>query len=107
MHFAGRPTEPAPGLVNGPFAPVLEDALATVSCRPWRTYEGGDHLIFIGEIVDTVVSERAPLLYFGSAFHALTPIASRHAWDGCSDDPLTGWFDETTKFVPAHLHAAT
>ncbi|MBY6537856.1 flavin reductase family protein [Rhodococcus sp. BP-349] len=105
MHFAGRPIDPAPELVDGPVAPVLEDALATISCRPWRTYEGGDHVIFVGEIVHTVISGRAPLLYFGSAFHALEPVAPLHAWDGCSDDPLAGWFDQTTTFVPAHLHA--
>ncbi|WP_111892367.1 flavin reductase family protein [Acinetobacter sp. MB5] len=30
--------------------PVLDDALATLLCRNVQQYEGGDHLIFIGQI---------------------------------------------------------
>ncbi|MGN7135250.1 flavin reductase family protein [Rhodococcoides corynebacterioides] len=103
MHFAGRRIAPAPVLVDGELAPYLDDALATVVCRPWRTYEAGDHLIFIGEIVRTRVRDDAPLLYHRSAFHRLVPIAEPHAWDGCSDDPFAGWFDESTSFVPAPI----
>src|SRR5690606_41792294 len=32
-------------------APVLEDALAWVDCRVWAEYPGGDHTIFVGEVV--------------------------------------------------------
>src|SRR3954467_1189654 len=52
-HFAGRPIQwpgRAPGWVDGPLAPLLEGAATTISCRPWRTYDGGDHLIVIGEV---------------------------------------------------------
>jgi flavin reductase (DIM6/NTAB) family NADH-FMN oxidoreductase RutF len=106
LHFAGRAIDPAPVLVDGPTAPVLGDSLATVSCRPWRTYDGGDHVIFIGEIVDVQLSNREPLLYFNSAFFALSPVVAAHAWNGCSDDPITGWFDENTSFIPAHTCAS-
>ncbi|WP_232717848.1 flavin reductase family protein [Gordonia metallireducens] len=103
MHFAGRPTLPAPVLVDGDEAPYLDDALATVICRPWRTYDAGDHLIFIGEIVETRLHDAEPLLYFARGFHRLTPADPQHAWAGCSDDPLMGWFGEDASFVPAHV----
>lgn len=31
-------------------APVLTEALATFECVPWAQYEGGDHIIFVGEV---------------------------------------------------------
>ncbi|MCV7289783.1 flavin reductase family protein [Mycolicibacterium wolinskyi] len=102
MHFAGRPVDPAPTLVEGRVAPVLTTALATVSCRPWATYDAGDHLIFIGEIIDAQVAEGDPLLYYRRGFHGLSSLSQSDAWSGCSDDPLTGWFDENASFIPAH-----
>lgn len=51
MHFAGRPKE---GLElkwrEGEFAPYLADALATIECVPWRAYDGGDHVLYLGEV---------------------------------------------------------
>jgi hypothetical protein len=35
-------------------------ALLKYSRGPWRTYDGGDHVIFIGEIVDVQLSNREP-----------------------------------------------
>ncbi|RHW26174.1 flavin reductase [Nocardioides immobilis] len=99
-HFAGRPTYPAPAVVDGPAAPVLERAAATISCRPWATYDGGDHLIFIGEVVDVNLGDEAPLLFHRSSFKSLGPRLHASAWLGCSDDPSTGWFDAETVFMP-------
>src|SRR5690348_14908897 len=50
MHFAGRPCIAEPGWADGPTAPILRGASATISCVPWAEYDGGDHVIFIGEI---------------------------------------------------------
>ena len=36
----------------GPFnQPILENALASLECRPWAEYGGGDHTIFVGEVM--------------------------------------------------------
>lgn len=36
----------------GPYGqPVLENALASLECRPWAEYDGGDHTIFVGEVM--------------------------------------------------------
>ena len=31
--------------------PLLENALANLECRPWAEYDGGDHTIFVGEVM--------------------------------------------------------
>ena len=31
--------------------PLLENALANIECRPWAEYDGGDHTIFVGEVM--------------------------------------------------------
>jgi flavin reductase (DIM6/NTAB) family NADH-FMN oxidoreductase RutF len=31
--------------------PLLNNALANLECRPWAEYDGGDHTIFVGEVM--------------------------------------------------------
>lgn len=100
MHFAGRPCEPGPVWADGPTAPVLGGAAATLSCVPWRSYDGGDHIIFIGEIVDAHAGDKPPLLYYRSTFHDLGEPSVRSLWTLSADDPHSGWFDATTSFTP-------
>ena len=54
-------------------APVLDDALAWVDCRVHATYTGGDHSIFIGEVVGGDAHEGEPLLYYRGGYARLTP----------------------------------
>lgn len=36
----------------GPYGqPLLDNALASLECRPWAEYNGGDHTIFVGEVM--------------------------------------------------------
>ncbi|MGQ0561709.1 MAG: flavin reductase family protein [Gemmatimonadota bacterium] len=54
-------------------APILDDALAWVDCRIWAEYEGGDHTIFIGEVVAGDAREDAPLLFYRGGYGRLVP----------------------------------
>jgi flavin reductase (DIM6/NTAB) family NADH-FMN oxidoreductase RutF len=45
-------------------APILARALAWADCRLWASYDGGDHTIFVGEVVAGAAGEGAPLLHF-------------------------------------------
>jgi flavin reductase (DIM6/NTAB) family NADH-FMN oxidoreductase RutF len=101
-HFAGRPQSPEPAWAQGPTAPVLVGNAATISCRPWRTYDGGDHLIVIGEVVDLDVADAEPLLFFGGRFRELAPPATGVHWAGSLDSPEFGWFDAGTAFPALH-----
>jgi flavin reductase (DIM6/NTAB) family NADH-FMN oxidoreductase RutF len=52
-------------------APVLDGALAWFECRTWATYDGGDHTIVVGELLDLGCGADDPaLLYFRSAYTA-------------------------------------
>ena len=53
-----------PGLAECPDGlPVIEGALAHISCRLRATHEGGDHLIHVGEVEWTSVRPGPPLAY--------------------------------------------
>jgi flavin reductase (DIM6/NTAB) family NADH-FMN oxidoreductase RutF len=105
-HFAGRPQEPEPTWADGPTAPVLVGNAATISCRPWRTYDGGDHLIVIGEVVDLQVADGEPLLFFGGRFRELAAPETGVHWGGSLDCPELGWFDASTAFTPLYAHSS-
>ncbi|HSW15712.1 MAG TPA: flavin reductase [Ramlibacter sp.] len=44
-------------------APLLHACSARFQCRTMFQYEGGDHIIFVGEVIGYDRSERPPLLY--------------------------------------------
>lgn len=52
-------------------APLLTDCTARFQCRTAFTYDGGDHLIFVGEVLAYDHSDRPPLVY-QSGQYALT-----------------------------------
>ena len=53
-------------------APIIEDSLGFVDCRLADILPGGDHDIFIGEIVaGDVRDDGQPLLYFSGKYHRL------------------------------------
>lgn len=72
-HFAGRSMAQPPSWVEGA-TPSLPGAAATITCRPWRIYEGGDHLIVIGEVERVEITGAEPLLFHGGAFRTLRPL---------------------------------
>jgi flavin reductase (DIM6/NTAB) family NADH-FMN oxidoreductase RutF len=49
-------------------APILADSLAWVDCNLVEILPGGDHDIFIGEIVAGEVREGRPLLFYGGKY---------------------------------------
>lgn len=105
-HFAGRPFEPGPEWAEGPTAPRLVGSAAVYSCRPWRTYDGGDHLIVIGEVEHIDVTDDEPLLFFKGAFRTIGAEETGVHWGGSLDSPEAGWFDAATSFTRLPPHAA-
>lgn len=51
--------------------PVLTGGLARLSCRKWATYDGGDHLIFLGEVAEADYHDKTPLAYCKGALGPL------------------------------------
>jgi flavin reductase (DIM6/NTAB) family NADH-FMN oxidoreductase RutF len=44
--------------------PVLDDALVSLECRVTKTYDGGDHSIYIAEVENAGIKDGSPLVYF-------------------------------------------
>ena len=51
--------------------PLIEGAICTIECRLREKLAGGDHSIFIGEVVDVQTAEGAPLVYYRSGYREL------------------------------------
>jgi flavin reductase (DIM6/NTAB) family NADH-FMN oxidoreductase RutF len=51
--------------------PLLEGAICTLECRLHNLLPGGDHSIFVGEVVSARTSEEKPLVYFRSGYREL------------------------------------
>lgn len=51
--------------------PLIEDCAARFECRTTYQYEGGDHIIFVGEVVNFQHSSTPPLLFHGGQYGRL------------------------------------
>lgn len=76
QRFASRAGERFVGLefdegIGG--APLLRGCCARFECRNTVRHPGGDHVVFISEVLAFDRSERAPLIYFGGAYRRLAP----------------------------------
>jgi flavin reductase (DIM6/NTAB) family NADH-FMN oxidoreductase RutF len=73
--FASRSDEKFAGLSfrRGTLGvPLIEGAICTLECRVSQQLPGGDHSIFVGEVVDAQTSEGKPLVYFRSGYRQIT-----------------------------------
>jgi len=66
--FEGLALERGPGGV-----PMLTACTARFACRLAYQYEGGDHVIFVGEILDFSHSAQKPLVFHGGRYGMLLP----------------------------------
>lgn len=72
--FAGL--DPADGPEG---APLIPGCAARFGCRARFEYEGGDHAIFLGEVIDFDRSEAEPLIYHGGSYGRVMPRGSGSA----------------------------
>jgi len=61
--FAGLELERGPADI-----PLLAGCTARFECRTSFQYEGGDHVIFVGEVVNLTHSARPPLIFHGGRY---------------------------------------
>jgi flavin reductase ActVB len=85
-HFARKTRRKFDGIPHRPGitgSPILADVLAHVECRVRARHPGGDHTIFLGEVVGSGVSPLdgagSPLLYFRGGYARLTSPRSENA----------------------------
>lgn len=76
--------------------PLLEQCAACFECETRHRYEGGDHIIFVGEVLQFERLAGSPLLFHGGSF--------REARQYLTDVSLDAAVDETTgRFGPDFL----
>lgn len=79
--FAGSKENKFEGVAHRPGvtgAPLLTDAWAQVECRTRHRYDGGDHVLFVGEIVQLAFEDADPLVYHCRRYRWVTD-----GWSGC------------------------
>jgi flavin reductase (DIM6/NTAB) family NADH-FMN oxidoreductase RutF len=54
-------------------APLLDGCAARLECRHAARFDGGDHLICVGEVLRIVQDERPPLLFHEGRYRGLPP----------------------------------
>lgn len=64
--FAGVDIERGPNDI-----PLLKHCAARFVCKTAHQYEGGDHIIFVGEVIEFSHWERLPLLFHGGQYSQL------------------------------------
>jgi flavin reductase (DIM6/NTAB) family NADH-FMN oxidoreductase RutF len=63
-------------------SPLLVDSIASFDCRLHATHPGGDHSIFVGEVVQALISgDEAPLLYHQRLWHRPEALPALDALD--------------------------
>lgn len=57
--------QPIPHRFAATGAPIIEGSLAYLDCRTVEIYPGGDHFIFLGQVVEAaIMNDKEPLLFF-------------------------------------------
>ncbi len=55
-------------------SPVLHDVHAYVDCDMWAEYEGGDHVIVVGRVLELgVTADAGPLVFYRGTYGRLVP----------------------------------
>lgn len=100
LNFAGKPMKGAPQWRSeGPDdLPVLKHNAATLECKPWRIYDGGDHVIVIGEVVDLEINKAEPLLFAAGEFREIGKYCGASPWEASGDSMSIGWFEGSDTF---------
>lgn len=64
--------EAVPHHLDASGAPFLDEALASLSCRTLEVVAGGDHEVFIAEVIAVQTRAGDPLLYFDRNYRRLS-----------------------------------
>jgi flavin reductase (DIM6/NTAB) family NADH-FMN oxidoreductase RutF len=59
--------------------PLLRGCSALLQCRASACHEGGDHLIFVGEVLAVDRQPKAPLVYHAGRYSAVQPLEAAAA----------------------------
>ncbi len=98
MHFAGRPMPTEPDFVLDGDVPILNGCAAVLECKPWNIYDGGDHIIVVGEVTRLDYTTKSPLLFYAGKFREVGNFCEGTPWDHSADSLSSGWFAGAESF---------
>jgi len=52
--------------------PILDETLAHIECRLYAAYDGGDHTLYLGEVLEAETREGKPLLFYRGGYRAFS-----------------------------------
>lgn len=91
-HFAGKPDpDMAIPWTRRSRLPALDGAIAHIDCEPWRTVDGGDHLIYLGHVHDLSINGGEPLAFHGGQLRVLGPAVDEWRWAPTLEAQNPGW----------------
>jgi flavin reductase (DIM6/NTAB) family NADH-FMN oxidoreductase RutF len=105
MHFAGKPQDglDIPWTIpqsNRP--PRLSNCAALFDCKPWRSYDGGDHVLFLGEVEQMELADDAePLIFYQGRFRAVGGFTSELTLPTFVPDP-GWWLNDSNQYSIPH-----
>ncbi|MGY4689460.1 flavin reductase family protein [Salibacterium sp. K-3] len=77
VHFAGKTQDPQPfEWEKGGLGYRIKDSMAYIECSPWAAYDGGDHVLYLGEVKHFQYNSARPLLYFCGSFSEVAAASS-------------------------------
>lgn len=88
-HFSGKPIKGRAEewlSAEANEQPYLPGTAATIRCRPWRQYDGGDHVLVLGEVTSFTNHGRTPLVFHDGQFRQIGPTC--HVAGVERDDPF-------------------
>jgi flavin reductase (DIM6/NTAB) family NADH-FMN oxidoreductase RutF len=67
--FAGRPQQDLNiEWEDAEIGPIIKGALAQIECLPWAEYDGGDHVLYLGEVKDFQYRDGEALVFYQGKF---------------------------------------
>lgn len=62
--------------------PILSEAVSVITCRRTETYDAGDHIIVLGEVIAVDdEAERRPMVYYDRNYHEIGAAADTTLFD--------------------------
>lgn len=77
MHFAGKPNDELPfEWEKTTLGFRIKNSLAHIECAPWAEYDGGDHVLFLGEVKAFEYHPGSPLAFYCGQFSNVSPLVN-------------------------------
>lgn len=85
-------------------APLLTGCAARFECRTAFQYEGGDHVILVGEVLRHDRSERAPLLYVAGSYAVASKVAPAVSTERGAEPRDTAYSEDLLGYLLGRAH---